>query len=83
MAAEYTHGNANSLQQLLADPNVDVRPFPDDVVQHLKALTGEVVAELMATDPASARVGEAYYEYLEIMEANTRISEHAYLNTRK
>jgi TRAP-type mannitol/chloroaromatic compound transport system substrate-binding protein len=83
MAAEYTHGNANSLQQLLADPNVDVRPFPDDVVQHLKALTGEVVAELMARDPAAARVGEAYYKYFEIMETNTRVSEHAYLNTRK
>ena len=83
MAAEYTNGNANSLQQLLDDPNVELRSFPDEVLQHLKAITAEVLAEMMETDPAMNRIGKAFYEYLEKMEPNSRISEQAYLDTRK
>jgi TRAP-type mannitol/chloroaromatic compound transport system substrate-binding protein len=82
MAAEYTNGNANSLQQLLADPNVEVREFPQDVLQHLKVLTAEIVSEMMATDPVSNKIGQAFYEYLEKAEANTRISEASFLRTR-
>ncbi len=83
MASEYTNGNANSLQQLLADPNVELRAFPDDVLQHLKSITVEIVAEMMASDPAAEKIGKAFYAYLEKMEANTRISEQAFLGTRK
>jgi len=82
MAAEYTNGNANSLQQILADPNIEIRPFPGEVLQHLKSITADVVAELMASDPASEKIGKAFYAYLEKAEANTRISEAAYLSTR-
>jgi TRAP-type mannitol/chloroaromatic compound transport system substrate-binding protein len=83
MASEYTNGNANSLQQLLADPNVELRAFPDVVLQHLKSITAEIVAEMMASDPAAEKIGKAFYAYLEKMEANTRISEQAFLSTRK
>ena len=70
------------MQQLLVDPNVELRAFPDDVLQHLKMITAEIVAELMASDPPSEKIGKAFYAYLEKMEANTRISEKAYLGTR-
>ena len=83
MAAEYTHGNSNSLQQILADPSIELRPFPDEVLQHLKSITADIVAELMATDPASDKIGKAFYQYLDMVEANSNISERAYLNTRQ
>lgn len=83
MAAEYTNGNANSLQQLLDDPNIELRAFPDEVLQHLKSITAEVLAEMMEADPAMNKIGKAFYEYLAKMEPNTRISEKAYLDTRK
>jgi len=51
MAAEYTNGNANALQQLMTDPNVELRAFPDEVLQHMKSITADIVAEMMATDP--------------------------------
>jgi TRAP-type mannitol/chloroaromatic compound transport system substrate-binding protein len=81
--AEYMHGNAMSLYQLQQDPNVEIRPFPEDVIAHLKTITEVVVAELMATDPASAKIGKAYFEYMEKAIANSRVTEQAYLNTRK
>lgn len=36
----------------------------------------------MATDPAARKIGTAFYQYLDKAEADTRISEHAYLKTR-
>jgi TRAP-type mannitol/chloroaromatic compound transport system substrate-binding protein len=82
MAAEYVNGNAESLAQLGHDDGIEIRRLPDEVIRLLKALTHEVVQDLMDRDPASARVGKAFYEYLAKAAANSRISEQAYLNTR-
>ncbi|MGB5628014.1 MAG: TRAP transporter substrate-binding protein [Woeseiaceae bacterium] len=82
MAAEYTHGNAMSLAQLQSDPSIEIRPFPDEVLALLKSITDDVVGELMVTDPASAKIGKAYYEFLEKASANSGISEGAYLRAR-
>ena len=82
MAAEYTNGNSKSLQQLLNDPNVEIRPFPTEVTELLRDLTKEVIDELMAEDPVAAKVGKAYFEYLEKAAAMSSISERAYLVAR-
>jgi TRAP-type mannitol/chloroaromatic compound transport system substrate-binding protein len=82
MAAEYTHGNAMSLAQLQSDPNIEIRRFPDEVLRLLRSIAKEVVAELMANDPASAKVGKAYFDFLDKVAANSRLSEKAYLNAR-
>ena len=42
----------------------------------------EVVEEMMANDPASARVGRAYLDYMEKAAENSRLSEKAYLDAR-
>ena len=82
MAAEYTHGNAMSLAQLQQDPNIEIRPFPEEVLRLLKSLAKDVVEEMMANDPVSGRVGRAYFDYLEKVAANSRLSEQAYFATR-
>lgn len=82
MSAEYTHGNAHSLQQIAANPEIEVRAFPDEVLRFMKATTKDVVDEMMAADPAAKKIGDAYYSYLDTLEKNTRISEQAYLQTR-
>jgi TRAP-type mannitol/chloroaromatic compound transport system substrate-binding protein len=82
MAAEYAHGNAMSLAQLQQDPNIEIRPFPDDVLSLLKALAAEVVADLMSDDPAAAKIGAAYLDYMQKAAENSRITEKAYLATR-
>ncbi len=82
MAAEYAHGNAESLSKIEQDTEVEVRRFPDEVIWLLKSMTDKVVAELMAQDPAAAKIGKAFYDYLAKASENSRISEQAYLNTR-
>ncbi len=82
MAAEYAQGNAMSLKRLQDDPNVELRRFPDEVLQLLKSMTRDVVKDLMAADPASAKIGKAYFDYLELAAENSRVTERAYLEAR-
>ncbi len=82
MVAEYTHGNAYALQQLLDDPDVEIRHFPKDVLDLFESITREVVAEMSANDPLAKRIEESYYGFLEKSREAMRVSEQAYLNTR-
>ncbi len=82
MVAEYTHGNAYAFQQLLDDPNVEVRRFPQEVLALLKSITEEIVAEWVAKDPAAKKIADSYYAFLEIAEYAQQVTEQAYLETR-
>jgi len=82
MPADYAHGNAIALEQLKADTSVELRKFPDDVIDRLRSITRDVVAELSARDPAAARIEKSYYAFLDKSAANQRISEQAYLEAR-
>ena len=82
MVAEYTYGNANALQQLINDPNVEVRPYPEEVLELLESITLELVEEMSEGDALTARIQESYYAFLEKSKANQRITEQAYLETR-
>lgn len=82
MMAEYTHGNAVALQQLIDDPNIEVRKFPDDVLVLFKSITQQLVDEMSAKDPAAAKIQKSYYEFLRQSTANQRITEQANLETR-
>ena len=82
MMAEYTHGNALALQQLIDNPDIELRRFPEAVLDLLKSLTQEIVDEMSAKDPAAAKIQKSYYAFLEKSTANQRISEQAFLETR-
>jgi TRAP-type mannitol/chloroaromatic compound transport system substrate-binding protein len=82
MLAEYTHGNALALQQLVDDPEVDVRPFPDDVLRVLKAHTLDIVNEMSASDPAWKKIADSYYAFMDKSTGNQRVTEVANIATR-
>jgi len=82
MQAEYNYGNALALQQLKNDPNVEIRPLPDDVLKLLHELSTEVIDELSARDEWSARIQKSYADFLDVSAQNQLISEQAYLNAR-
>ncbi|MFQ5609381.1 MAG: ABC transporter substrate-binding protein, partial [Woeseiaceae bacterium] len=80
--AEYINGNADALQQLIDDPNVELRQFPADVLDHLEEITREVVDEWVAADPKAAKIYESWNAFREKSTRNMRITEQAYLKTR-
>ena len=82
MLAQYVHGNTMALKNLQADTNVEVRPFPPEVLALLSDITDEVVAELAAADPAIAKIYESFTAYREPAADWQRISEQAILETR-
>ena len=83
MLAEYVARNASSLQQLLDDDDIEVLPFPDEVLSHLKNATKEVLDELVARDPISAKVWASQSEFARVSDPWQQISEAAILNSRK
>jgi TRAP-type mannitol/chloroaromatic compound transport system substrate-binding protein len=82
MLAEYVARNNQALRTLVAEHHVDVRPLPDPVLQHLKKLSDEVVAEVAAKDALSQRVYASFQAFRQQVTAWDRISERAYLNAR-
>jgi TRAP-type mannitol/chloroaromatic compound transport system substrate-binding protein len=83
LAAEYTARNAASLQQLKEDSDVEIRPFPDDVLRQLRDITDEVVAELAGQDSLATRINDSFQAYRKAVSEWTAISEHAILNARE
>ena len=71
-----------ALQQLIDDPSVDVRPFPDDVLRLLKSITRDIVEEMSAIDPAWEKIARSYYEFMEKSTKNQFVTERANLKTR-
>ena len=82
MQAEYNYGNAMALQQLKNDPNVEIRPFPDEVLELLQKLSMQAVDELSARDEWSARIQKSYFDFMKVSAQNQLISEQAFLNAR-
>ena len=82
MLADYTARNNAALQTLIHEHHVDVREFPTAVLEKLRLLSAEVVAEIAYKDPLSARVFESYRNFQRQVVAWHDVSERAYLNVR-
>ena len=82
MLAEYTTRNNRALQTLVNEHKVDLRRFPEVVLQKLRVLSDEVVAEVAEKDPMSKKVYESYKAFRDQVMAWHEVSEKAYLNAR-
>jgi TRAP-type mannitol/chloroaromatic compound transport system substrate-binding protein len=80
--AEYNYGNAMAFDQLAKDPNVEIRPLPDDVLALLATISRDVITELSAKDPWSARIQKSFDDFQKVSIPNQQITEQAYLNAR-
>ncbi|MEE9534402.1 MAG: TRAP transporter substrate-binding protein [Acidimicrobiia bacterium] len=81
MISEFNARNSSALEQILADETVEVRPFPDDVLAGLKALSLQVIEDLAARDPLAAKVWDSYRTFLGHSRPWQQISEQAYIRT--
>ena len=72
-----------ALEQLTADPDVELRQFPDDVLQYLKSIAQDIVEEMAADDPMAAKIYKSWSLFLKQSIPNSRITEQAFLATRR
>ena len=82
MLADLTAKNHRALEQLVNVHKVQVKRLPDDVLNRLRALSDEVVAEEAGQDPLTKKVFESYLNFREQVVPWHRISEQAYMNAR-
>ena len=82
MLDEYTARNNAALQELRNKHQVDIRPFPDDVLAHFKAQTQAYFAEVAANDESFAKVYSHYQHYQRQVQQYHSISEEAYYRLR-
>jgi TRAP-type mannitol/chloroaromatic compound transport system substrate-binding protein len=77
--SDYMARNASALAQLEADGQVEIRAFPDSVLEGLRALASQYVEELAARDAQVAKVWTSYREFLHRSRPWQKISELAML----
>ena len=80
MLAEFTARNGRALSQLLKQHKVDLRRFPDDVLDNLRALSDEVVKEVAGDDSLGQEILRSFINFRDAVRPWHRISEVAYYN---
>jgi TRAP-type mannitol/chloroaromatic compound transport system substrate-binding protein len=63
--ADYCFHNVMALEPLVAEYGLELRTFPDDVVEALGRTSLEVLEELGAADPLTGRIHQSYMAFLE------------------
>ena len=82
MLSEFMFHNAQALKSLREQHGVQIRAFPDDVMEQFQRLTYEYLEEEAAGDPLFARVYSAYMDYYRLVKPFSAISEQYLLNLR-
>ncbi len=78
MLSEFEAKNALYLQKLRQEGKVVIRPFPQNVMQALKAYAAEVITDLTARDPHSKKIYDSFDQFRNLVGAWSTISEKAY-----
>lgn len=83
MLDEYVANNQRALFELQTKHNVDVRPFPKEVLLGLKQLSEEVLNNIAHQNALTQEVFQSLDQYRTQSRAFSNISERAYLNSRE
>ncbi|MFO0995188.1 MAG: TRAP transporter substrate-binding protein [Alphaproteobacteria bacterium] len=80
--AEFTANNADALETLVGQHQVQLRRFPDSVLSAIVKVSEEVLAELAAGDDITKRIHESYAAFRRKAAAWSQVSDRAYLDFR-
>ena len=82
MFAEFEARNGEAIKTLVEEHQVDLRAFPDEVIDELKRASQEVLEEQAASDELSGRVWQSLKDYMERARLSTEIGSQAFVNRR-
>jgi len=80
MLAEFESQNSSAINQLKVENNVELRLFPEAVIDGLRALSHEALQEEASKDPAARRIHEDFVGFKKSFSLWSAMSEHAYYN---
>ena len=78
--ARYDALNPPAFQEILADPGVEVLPFPDDVMQAAEAASFELYDEFAAADTDFQSVLDSWLPFRNAIRDWHAVAEKDYLN---
>jgi TRAP-type mannitol/chloroaromatic compound transport system substrate-binding protein len=82
MFADFEARNGEALQTLVNEHDVELRPFPDDVLAELKRATLEMIEEQVAADAMSAKVWASLSDYMGRVKPATAVGSQFFVNSR-
>jgi TRAP-type mannitol/chloroaromatic compound transport system substrate-binding protein len=78
MLSAFEAQNNAYLQKLIQEHQVQLKRFPDDVIQTLKTYAQEVLGDITAKDPMSKKVYDSYRKFQSDVSAWAETSEKAF-----
>jgi len=82
MLAEYTTRNQQALAQIMKKGDIEILPYPQEVLAKLNTLADQVVKEESEKDEMSKKIYASYKAYRDQVMKWHEISEQAFLNAR-
>ncbi len=80
--SEFTYNNGVALKRLVEEHHVELRRFPDEVLQHLADISRQLMEELSDEDEMTGRIYASFRAFQDIVNPWTDISERTLLNLR-
>ncbi len=82
MLAEFVARNASALQQIKKMKEIEIKPFPKQVMKAFEKTTDQIIKEIEAKDPLFSKIYQSFSEYKKTAAEWTKISEYALLKNR-
>ena len=80
MLLEFEAQNDLYLNKLVNEENVQLRFFSDEVLSGLRKHTDEIIADMISSDPESAKIFKSLSKFKKHIKAWSDISEKMYYN---
>ena len=80
--SDFTYNNGIALKKLIDEHNVQLRRYPDEVLERLRTIGDEFMSELSTESELMGRIYASFQAYTEIVRPWTAISEQPLLNLR-
>lgn len=82
MTNEFSARNASALKTLIEEHGVDVRPFPEDVINRLREISEEVILETRNQDDLSRRIVDSFVAFRQQMKDYQEVGDVAFAEIR-
>ena len=80
--SDFTYNNGIALKTLIDEHGVQLRRFPDEVMNRLDEISTELLEEMATENDLMGRIYTSFKAYMEIVRPWTTISDQAILNMR-
>jgi len=76
--SEFEAKNVEYLEKIQSEGKVEIRKFPDEVIEQLRTYTNEVVAEFVESDPLAKKVYDSFHGFRTKIKAWSELTEKVF-----